>query len=75
MEKFIKTESSFIRNLVYKVDKKTLDVTFKNGTRRRYSEVTPQRVAQLEKAESKGSYYSKHIKGKYESRKLTAKEV
>jgi lysyl-tRNA synthetase class 2 len=70
----IKTpRSSFIEQIDYDEETQNLDLLFKKGKRYRYKGVTKNKFTRFKHAESKGSYYAKSIKGKYEMRRLMQK--
>jgi hypothetical protein len=62
--------SSFIVEAVYFEVKQTLRLRIKN-TWYYYYGITPQKVARFRKAHSKGGYFCRFIKGKYEVMKRT----
>jgi len=63
--------SSFIEAMVYDPENKTLTIVFLSSERRyRYYGISPQKVARLQKSQSKGSYYASKIKGQYKMRRL-----
>lgn len=65
--KFTKEESSLVSSIQYDEATWVLDVLFHNGNGYSYSDVGPEVYAEMLKADSKGSYYNRNIKGHYES--------
>ena len=59
--------SSLLTHHGYDPDTKTLAITFKHGgTTYHYANVSPAQYAQMQTADSMGSWFSTHIKGKPE---------
>lgn len=70
----VKVDSSFIMELTYKDDEKSLIVTMENegGEKRyKYLEVPESVFERFVDAPSKGRFYTRNIKGRYESVPLT----
>ena len=67
----ISVHSSFIKSAVYNEDKQSLRIEIGNTWYYFYG-VTKQKVARFRKAASKGQYFCKYIKGKYETMKRRA---
>lgn len=55
--------SSQISDVDYHADSQTLSVTFHGGKQYSYSPVSPSTHASLMQAESKGSFFGRHVKG------------
>lgn len=68
--KHIPVESSNIASVAYNKDDHILHVRFKNNSTYEYKGVTHDEMADLLQAPSIGSHLNKHIKGKYEGKKL-----
>lgn len=64
-------DSSTIKACSYNKNTKQLNVTFTNKTVYTYDGVSYARFSRLVNAESVGSYFAKHVKGKYISTKRT----
>ena len=64
----IKVKSIFIESVQHRNG--NLIVRMRNGRGYSYKDVTPNKVTRFLNAESKGSYFSKYIKGQYEMRRL-----
>lgn len=64
----VKVKSSNIDCIHYDADSKTLEVTFHSGKTYSYLNVSAKDYDALEKAESCGSFFSKHIKSIYEGK-------
>lgn len=63
-------ESSNMAAVGYDAPSQTLHVQFKGGSHYTHAGVSPEAHAALMAAESKGSHYSKNIKGKFPHTKL-----
>jgi hypothetical protein len=66
----VSVESSQLQSAGYDENLQDLYIEFKNGTVYRYYDVPQTTFHQLEKADSPGSYFAVHIKGKFEYKKL-----
>lgn len=64
-----KVESSTIDKIGYDAETQTLTVSFDNGDTYNYKKVPEKTYKALMKAKSKGKYFHKNIKDKYESEK------
>lgn len=62
--------SNFISDVRYDPEKQTLDIEMYGSRRYRYYGVTVQRFTAFDQAKSKGSYYSRNIRGQYKMRRL-----
>ena len=62
----LRPKSSFITEIGYSEDTKTLLVEFKNGKGAFYSDVPREVYEEFIKAPSLGSFLNQYIKGKYE---------
>lgn len=62
---FIEVKSSNILEVAYSEENLLLRVRFKSGKVYQYHKVPPEAYKQFILAESKGSYFAKFIKGKY----------
>lgn len=69
----IKAHSSFINGIVYKEEAQVLRLQMGKYFYYYYG-VTKQKVSRFKKAASKGSYFSKYIKGKYESKRIALRK-
>jgi hypothetical protein len=58
--------SSVIRTWKYDADGRRLDVTFVSGRRYAYHEVPPDLADEMKLAFSKGEYFNKRIKDRFE---------
>lgn len=63
-------KSSNVSGLGFHPQSNTLAVRFANGGIYHYDDVPADVVAQFKAAESKGSYFAKHIRGKFTSKKI-----
>ena len=63
-------KSSFIAAIGYDETKQVLDVEFKGGTVYQYAKVPKEHFEEMLKAKSAGTYFYKHIRGKYDHTKL-----
>ena len=63
--------STVITDFKYDTDQAQLTVTFVSGRTYRYFLVPAECVARFEGAESKGSFFNKHIRDKYPCREVT----
>ena len=68
MTQTIHTHSSFLGDAVYNEEKQSLRIQIGQVWYYYYG-VTMQKIARFKKAQSKGKYYCKYIKGKYEMAK------
>lgn len=64
-----KVDSSTIDKIGYDADSKTLTITFDNGETYNYKNVPEKTHKALMKSKSKGKYFHKNIKDKFESEK------
>lgn len=64
----VKIHSSFILEAMYNEAKESLRLQIKD-TWYYYYGITPQKFSRFMKAESKGRYFGKYIKGQYETMK------
>ncbi|HOW98530.1 MAG TPA: KTSC domain-containing protein [Kiritimatiellia bacterium] len=64
-----KVESSTIDKIGYDAESQTLTVSFDNGDTYNYKKVPEKTYKALMKAKSKGKYFHKNIKDKFESEK------
>lgn len=65
--RFTKEQSSLISSIQYDEATWVLDIHMHNGNAYSYSDVGPETYAELMKADSKGSFYNRNIKGHFES--------
>lgn len=63
--------STNLAKLGYDGTTRTLAVEFRNGTIVHYFGIDPDAVQKLFGAESKGAYYAKEIRGKYQGQRMT----
>lgn len=68
----ISVHSSFIKSAVYNEDRQSLRLEIGNSWYYFYG-ITKQKVNRFKKAASKGQYFCKYIKGKYETLKRKAR--
>lgn len=61
---------SNVTTSIYDPDTKNLDVTFHNGRRYRYSNVSEKHGNGMDTADSKGAYLHKHIVDAHDGREL-----
>jgi len=66
----LKHDSTLLKETVYNSEDKTLAVTFQNGARYTYKEVDHETYQEFYSVESKGSFFGKNIRKKYEYEKL-----
>lgn len=66
--------SSNIAGIGYDAASRELAVRFRSGTLYRYSDVPPEVAAEFKGAESKGSFFSKQIRGSFDSEKVDEDE-
>ena len=62
--------SSLLKESVYNTDDLTLVVTFLNGAKYLYTNIPHEVFSEFSTIESKGSYFSKNIKGKFDHKKI-----
>ena len=62
----IKVESTNIKSIGYNEVKVILEIEFLNGSIYNYFKVKPKTFKEIMKAESKGKYFHKNIREKYE---------
>lgn len=62
--------STVIRRFDYSPERRELRVEFVSGRRYVYSDVPPEEVESLRQAFSKGSYFNRHIRDRYDYREL-----
>lgn len=74
MEILTDFKSSNVKHVAYDQKAGELQVEFKNGGRYSYIGVTPKRWHELKSAKSVGGFVAQKINGKYESRRLGAKQ-
>lgn len=55
----------------YSETSKELTIKFNDGSKYTYADVSAETAADLQKAESKGEYFNKNIRGKYKATKVT----
>ncbi len=67
MKKLISTHIDLIH---YDPNTKILEITFNQGKKYHYHNVEQHSYDALEKAESHGKHFDKHIKGKYTTKKI-----
>lgn len=67
----IKVESSTIDELYYNLEERKLIVTFKNGSKYQYDDVSEDVFKELISAESVGKYFTANIRNKYTTTKLS----
>lgn len=70
-----KVESSNLESIGYDPASRVLEVEFKGGSVYRYRECTADQFRGLQDAVSKGSYFSKNIRGVLKFEKVQANEV
>jgi hypothetical protein len=63
-------DSTLLKETVYNSDDKTLTVTFQNGARYIYKNVDNETYQEFYTVESKGSFFGKNIRKKYEYEKI-----
>ena len=63
-------ESRNIASIGYHAELRVLEIEFRNGALYRYSAVPLSIFDGLQKAESKGQYFSQRIRGRFESHRL-----
>ena len=64
-EKINTPESSNMTSFSYDGKSKVMQVTFKSGQTYTYRDVPPHLFSGMKSAPSRGSYFAKHIKGKF----------
>lgn len=74
MEILTHFQSSNVKHVTYEEKVGELQVEFKNGGQYAYIGVTPKRWHELKSAKSVGTFVANKINGKYESRKIGAKQ-
>ena len=62
--------SSLLKESIYDFDSKTLEVTFQNGAKYMYTNIDAETYQEFSAVESKGSYFGKNIRGKFEYQKV-----
>jgi hypothetical protein len=62
--------SSLLKESIYDLDNKTLEVTFQNGAKYMYTNIDTETYQEFSTVESKGSYFGKNIRGKFEYQKV-----
>ena len=65
-----KVDSSMIYELGYSPKKKVMHAKFNTGRKYRYSDVPQSEYRKLRKAESIGSHFNEHFRGKYDHEKI-----
>ena len=63
----ISVTSSHIRSIGYDLESKTLEIEFKSGKSFFYYTIDEELYLDLMKAESKGKFYNKYIRGSFPS--------
>lgn len=63
--------SSNIHAIGYDVDRRVLAVEFMNGGIFHYGNITPEKWADFQAAESKGKFFGTQIRGKHVAQKMT----
>jgi hypothetical protein len=63
-------DSASIASIGFHADQRILEIEFRSGALYRYFAVPPSIFEGLQKAESKGRYFSKSIRGRFEFRRL-----
>jgi len=66
------TDSATIKSIEYDCTGSKLIVEFKSGSKYRYRDVDSESVRKFVEAESKGKYFSSHIKDKFVTEKIGA---
>ena len=66
--KFHRLDSSNIHSVAYSSKQKALIVKFSSGSIYTYRDVPMWQYMRMKRAESHGSYFSRHIKGNYETK-------
>ena len=66
----LKHDSTLLKESVYNFDNKTLAVTFQNGAKYLYKDIDSDTYQEFSTIESKGSYFGKNIRGKFEYQKV-----
>jgi hypothetical protein len=74
MNEKVYVESSNIKFMYYESDNKTLDVGFNNGTVYQYFSVPLEVYEDFRKAESKGKFFYKNIRGVFKFKKYEKEE-
>lgn len=67
--------SSFLETVEYDSDARTMDITFKSGTKHRYFMVYPATFAAFKQSPSHSVYYAKAIKGNLVSSKVISNDI
>lgn len=62
--------STVIRSFDYSPESGELTIQFVTGRRYAYSDVPPDEVERMRRAFSKGSYFNRHIRDRYQWREL-----
>ncbi len=62
--------SSLLKESIYDFDSKTLEVTFQNGAKYMYTNIDAETYQEFSTVESKGSFFGKNIRGKFEYKKI-----
>lgn len=68
-------ESGFLMHVSYDQENLQMTVTMKNGAQYLYSYVYPNAMSDFLEARSKGEFYSRAVKGRYESTRIITKSV
>ena len=63
-------DSSNVDKIIYYTKQNALEIKFHSGGKYKYFDVPQEIVDNLLEADSCGSYYHNHIKGKYQSKKI-----
>ena len=69
--KHVPVESSNIHSVAYSAELAAMEVAFKNGTTYRATEVMPSDHAAFMAAQSKGSHFAQHLRGRFKWQKVT----
>lgn len=67
--------SSFLELVEYDPQSRTMEITFKSGTKLRYFQVYPATFASFKQSPSHSTYYAKAIKGNLISSKIIANDI
>lgn len=69
------SKSSFLENVKYDRKNNAMDVTFKNGSVRRYLSVFPSTFENFKQSPSHSSYFARAVKGKLTSAPVVSKNI
>lgn len=69
----VPVESSSIESIGY--EKSVLEVRFRNGGLYQYFDVPEEMLLMLMRAESKGAFFNRHVRGRFPSTRLKAPQA